>query len=78
MLRIHPLQQWFALSDPAMQEALHDMPVLREFAKLGEGVERLPDETTTGIDDAEGRLGPLRYRPALNRSARFALRMALC
>jgi IS5 family transposase len=46
MLRIHYLQQWFALSDPAMEEALHDMPVFREFAKLGEGVTRLPDETT--------------------------------
>jgi IS5 family transposase len=36
MLRIHYLQQWFALSDPAMEEALHDMPVFREFAKLPE------------------------------------------
>lgn len=34
MLRIHYLQQWFGLSDPAMEEALHDMPVYREFAKL--------------------------------------------
>lgn len=46
MLRIHYLQQWFALSDPAMEEALHDMPVFREFGKLGDGVTRLPDETT--------------------------------
>ena len=46
MLRIHYLQQWFALSDPAIEEALHDMPVFREFAKLGDGVTRLPDETT--------------------------------
>lgn len=46
MLRIHYLQQWFALSDPAMEEALHDMPVFRDFAKLGDGVTRLPDETT--------------------------------
>ena len=46
MLRIHYLQQWFALSDPAMEEALHDMPVFREFAKLPEGATRLPDETT--------------------------------
>lgn len=46
MLRIHYLQQWFALSDPAMEEALHDMPVFREFAKLGDGMARLPDETT--------------------------------
>ncbi len=46
MLRIHNLQQWFALSDPAMEGALHDMPVLREFAQLSDGVTRLPDETT--------------------------------
>jgi IS5 family transposase len=29
-----------------MEEALHDMPVFREFGKLGEGAARLPDETT--------------------------------
>jgi len=46
MLRIHYLQQWFSLSDPAMEEALHDMPLFREFARLPEGVVRLPDETT--------------------------------
>jgi transposase, IS5 family len=46
MLRIHYLQQWFSLSDPAMEEALHDTPVFREFARIGEGVSRLPDETT--------------------------------
>jgi IS5 family transposase len=34
MLRIHYLQQWFALSDPATEEALHDMLVFRESAKL--------------------------------------------
>ena len=27
LLRIQFMQQWFALSDPAMEEALHDMPV---------------------------------------------------
>jgi hypothetical protein len=35
MLRIHYLQQWFGLSDPAMEEALHDMPLFREFARSG-------------------------------------------
>ena len=45
MLRVHYLQQWFALSDPAMEEALHDMPVFREFARL-DSTGRLPDETT--------------------------------
>ncbi len=46
MLRIHFLQQWFALSDPAMEEALFDMPLFREFAQLPTGVARLPDEST--------------------------------
>ena len=46
MLRIHYLQQWFGLSDPAMEEALHDVPLYREFAKLDGVSARLPDETT--------------------------------
>ncbi|MBQ0946198.1 IS5 family transposase [Ideonella sp. 4Y16] len=46
MLRIHFMQQWFALSDPAMEEALHDMPVFRQFAGLEGWDERLPDEST--------------------------------
>ena len=45
MLRIHFMQQWFTLSDPAMEEALHDVPLFREFASLGWDVQ-LPDETT--------------------------------
>lgn len=46
MLRIHFMQQWFNLSDPAMEEALHDVPLFREFAGLGTWDERLPDEST--------------------------------
>ena len=46
MLRIHFLQQWFGLSDPAMEEALFDVPMYREFAQLAEGLARLPDEST--------------------------------
>ena len=46
MLRIHFMQQWFTLSDPAMEEALHDMPLFRDFAGLGSWHDRLPDETT--------------------------------
>ena len=34
MLRIHFMQQWFTPSDPAMEEALHDVPLFREFAGL--------------------------------------------
>ena len=45
MLRIHFLQQWYALSDPAMEEALYDTPVMRRFARLS-GLDNIPDETT--------------------------------
>lgn len=43
MLRIHFMQQWFNLSDPAMEEALHDVPLFREFAGLGGWAQALPD-----------------------------------
>jgi IS5 family transposase len=46
MLQIHFLQQWFGLSDPAMEEALYDVPLYREFVCLDGGMTRLPDETT--------------------------------
>ncbi len=46
MLRVHFLQQWFGLSDPAMEEALHDVPLYREFADLEGPMRRLPDEST--------------------------------
>ena len=46
MLRIHLLQQFFGHSDPAMEEALHDIPLYREFARLDVGITRLPDEST--------------------------------
>lgn len=42
MLRIHFLQQWFGLSDVAMEDALFDVPLYRQFAGLG-GMNRLPD-----------------------------------
>ena len=34
MLRIHCMQQWFTLSDLAMEEAFFDTPIYREFASL--------------------------------------------
>lgn len=46
MLRIHFLQNWFNLSDPAMEEALYDTPMFREFAGLDVGEDHLPDEST--------------------------------
>jgi IS5 family transposase len=46
MLRIHFIQQWFNLSDPAMEEALYDTPMFREFVGLDAGEDNLPDEST--------------------------------
>ena len=46
MLRIHLLQHWYGYSDPGMEEALHDIAVLRRFAGLDAGESRMPDETT--------------------------------
>ena len=45
MLRVHFVQQWFSLSDPAMEEAFFDTPLYREFARLDE-FSRMPDEST--------------------------------
>ena len=45
MLRVHLMQNWFALSDPAMEEALYEIASLRAFAHLSLG-EAIPDETT--------------------------------
>jgi transposase, IS5 family len=45
MLRVHLMQNWFALSDPAMEEALYEIASLRNFAGLDLG-EPIPDETT--------------------------------
>ncbi|MGR9052902.1 MAG: transposase [Gammaproteobacteria bacterium] len=41
------MQQWFAYSDPGMEEALHDMPLLRELAGWDACEEAMPDKTTT-------------------------------
>ena len=45
MLRVHLMQNWFALSDPAMEEALYEITSLRTFAGLSLN-EPIPDETT--------------------------------
>jgi transposase, IS5 family len=46
MLRIYFLQQWFNLSDPAVEEALYDSALMRQFAGIDLGSEPVPDETT--------------------------------
>ena len=46
MLRIHFLQHWFNLSDPAVEEALYDWRAMRSFVGIDLGREPAPDETT--------------------------------
>ena len=46
MLRLHFLQHWFNLADPAVEEALYDSRAMREFVGIDLGREPAPDETT--------------------------------
>jgi IS5 family transposase len=45
MLRVHLMQNWFGLSDPAMEEALYEITPMRSFAGLSLAGP-IPDETT--------------------------------
>ena len=42
MLRVYFLQQWYALADEALEDALYDSQAMRAFA----GSETVPDATT--------------------------------
>jgi IS5 family transposase len=46
MLRVYFLQQWFDLSDPAVEDALYESAVMRRFAGIDLGRAPAPDETT--------------------------------
>ena len=46
MLRIYFMQQWYNLSDPAMEDSLYDVDSMRRFA--GVSLDDIPDETTIG------------------------------
>ena len=46
MPRIHFVQQWLNLLDPAMEEALYDTPICREFVGLDASEDNLPDKST--------------------------------
>jgi transposase, IS5 family len=46
LLRIYCLQQWYNLSDPAMEEALYDRRSFAQFAGLDGFTDGVPDETT--------------------------------
>src|SRR6202008_2409594 len=46
VLHIYFLQQWFNLSDPAVEGALYDSPAMGVFGAIAPGREPVPDETT--------------------------------
>ena len=46
MLRIYFMQQWYALSDPAMEDGLYDSESMRRFAGIDIAADVIPDETT--------------------------------
>lgn len=46
MLRIYFMQQWFNLSDPAMEDSLYDSESMRRFAGIELAEDAVPDETT--------------------------------
>ena len=45
MLRVHCLQQWYSLSDPATEDSLYEIASMRRFAKLSLD-KSIPDHTT--------------------------------
>jgi len=46
MLRMYFLQQWYALADEALEDALYDSQAMRSFVGIDLGVESVPDATT--------------------------------
>jgi len=46
MLKIYFMQQWYKLSDPAMEDALYDSESIRRFAEIDIATDVIPDETT--------------------------------
>ena len=46
MLRIYFLQQWYALADEALEDALYDSQALQSFARIDLAAEGVPDATT--------------------------------
>lgn len=46
MLRVYFLQQWYALADEALEDALYDSQALRAFAGIDLAADAVPDATT--------------------------------
>ena len=46
MLRVYFLQQWYALADAALEDALYDSQALQQFARVDLTAGGVPDATT--------------------------------
>ncbi len=46
MLRIYVLQQWYALADEALEDAIYDSQAMRDFVGIDLAIESVPDATT--------------------------------
>ena len=46
ILRVYFMQNWFALSDPGMEDALRDSAAMRDFVGFSSYHDAVPDETT--------------------------------
>jgi IS5 family transposase len=46
MMRTHLMQQWYDLSDPAMEDSLIEVPTMRRFAGIDLISDGIPDVTT--------------------------------
>lgn len=46
LLRMHCLQLWYNLSDPALEDAVHDRLSFQRFLQLDPLTQKVPDETT--------------------------------
>jgi hypothetical protein len=76
MLRIHLMQQWYSLSDPAMEETLIEVPSMRRFAGIDLMSDRIPDETTIltrSMPDRIVNLVQRHVRPIVRGKARAAV-----
>ena len=58
MMRIHFKQQWFTLSEPAMESSMHDMPMFREFARRLSGLGRRKRKSAPARPVVAGFAGP--------------------
>ena len=71
-MRIHLVQSAYNYSDPAMEEALVEIPLLRQFCRLG--MDEIPDETTIlnfwHLLEAQHLAGPAFERINANLAAR--------